>query len=88
MVRSICQLTVVVRETTPAEEAKIAKLQVNNFKKLTRRKKQLPKRKQRFAMLQVSNFKKLTRHERQLIAKLQQNCSEGAQGAARFTSAL
>lgn len=41
MVRPKCRLTVVVRETTPEEEAKIAKLRVMNYKKLTRREKQL-----------------------------------------------
>ncbi|CAL9043340.1 uncharacterized protein LOC135648909 [Musa acuminata AAA Group] len=41
MVRPKCRLTVVVRETTPEEEAKIAKLRVSNFKKLTRRERQL-----------------------------------------------
>ncbi|CAL9185772.1 unnamed protein product, partial [Musa hybrid cultivar] len=45
MVRPKCQLTVVVRETTPEEEAKIAKLQVS--RKLTRRERQLPKKNQR-----------------------------------------
>ncbi|PKU79878.1 uncharacterized protein LOC110115307 [Dendrobium catenatum] len=41
MVRPKCRLTVVVRETTPEEEAKIAKLRVMNYKKLTRKEKQL-----------------------------------------------
>ncbi|XP_072994357.1 uncharacterized protein [Typha latifolia] len=41
MVRPKCRLTVVVRETTPEEEAKIAKLRVSNYKKLTRREQQL-----------------------------------------------
>lgn len=41
MERPQCRLTVVVRETTPEEEAKIAKLRVSNFKKLTRRERQL-----------------------------------------------
>ncbi|KAJ0982604.1 hypothetical protein J5N97_010859 [Dioscorea zingiberensis] len=41
MVRPRCRLTVVVRETTPEEEAKIAKLRVSNFKKLTRKERQL-----------------------------------------------
>ncbi|KAG0446753.1 hypothetical protein HPP92_028667 [Vanilla planifolia] len=40
-VRPKCRLTVVVRETTPEEEAKIAKLKVMNYKKLTRKEKQL-----------------------------------------------
>uniref|UniRef100_A0A0E0C4N0 Large ribosomal subunit protein uL22c n=1 Tax=Oryza meridionalis TaxID=40149 RepID=A0A0E0C4N0_9ORYZ len=41
MVRPRCRLTVVVREATPEEEAKIAKLRVSNYKKLTRKEKQL-----------------------------------------------
>ncbi|XP_017701621.1 50S ribosomal protein L22, chloroplastic-like [Phoenix dactylifera] len=41
MVRPKCRLTVVVREITPEEEAKIAKLRVSNFKKLTRQERQL-----------------------------------------------
>ncbi|CAL1353297.1 unnamed protein product [Linum trigynum] len=40
-VRPECRLTVVVRETTPEEEAHIAKLKVNNFRKLTKREKRL-----------------------------------------------
>ncbi|CAK7342105.1 unnamed protein product [Dovyalis caffra] len=36
-----CRLTVVVRETTPEEEAKIAKLRVHNFRKLTKKERQL-----------------------------------------------
>lgn len=35
------RLTVVVRETTPEEEAKIAKLRVHNFRKLTKKERQL-----------------------------------------------
>lgn len=41
MVRPHCRLTVVVREITPEEEAKIAKLRVSNFKKLSMRERQL-----------------------------------------------
>ncbi|KAG6522705.1 50S ribosomal protein L22-like [Zingiber officinale] len=41
MERPQCRLTVVVRETTPEEETKIAKLRVSNFKKLTKRERQL-----------------------------------------------
>ncbi|KAJ3698512.1 hypothetical protein LUZ61_002217 [Rhynchospora tenuis] len=41
MVRPYCRLTVVVREITPEEEAKIAKLRVSNYKKLTRKERQL-----------------------------------------------
>ncbi|KAL5221391.1 hypothetical protein ABZP36_026104 [Zizania latifolia] len=41
MVRPRCRLTVVVREATAEEEAKIAKLRVSNYKKLTRKEKQL-----------------------------------------------
>ncbi|CAA7404134.1 unnamed protein product [Spirodela intermedia] len=41
MVRPHCRLTVVVRELTPEEEAKIAKLRVSNFKKLSKRERQL-----------------------------------------------
>lgn len=41
MVRPRCRLTVVVRETTPEEEAQIARLRVSNYKKLTRKEKQL-----------------------------------------------
>ncbi|WOL18453.1 hypothetical protein Cni_G27248 [Canna indica] len=41
MVRPKCRVTVVVRETTPEEEAKIAKLRVSNYKKLTRHERQL-----------------------------------------------
>ncbi|KAJ6822168.1 uncharacterized protein M6B38_389765 [Iris pallida] len=41
MMRPRCRLTVVVRETTPEEEAKIAKLRVSNYKKLTRKERQL-----------------------------------------------
>lgn len=36
-VRPECRLTVVVRETTPEEEAEIARLRVHNFRKLTKR---------------------------------------------------
>lgn len=39
--RPRCRLTVVVREATAEEEAKIAKLRVMNYKKLTRKDKQL-----------------------------------------------
>lgn len=39
--RPECRLTVVVRETTPEEEAKIAKLRVSNFRKLSKREKRL-----------------------------------------------
>ncbi|XP_020156696.1 uncharacterized protein [Aegilops tauschii subsp. strangulata] len=39
--RPRCRLTVVVREATAEEEAKIAKLRVMNYKKLTRKEKQL-----------------------------------------------
>ena len=35
------RLTVVVRETTPDEEAKIAKLRVHNFRKLSKKERQL-----------------------------------------------
>ncbi|KAF0899640.1 hypothetical protein E2562_020828 [Oryza meyeriana var. granulata] len=41
MVRPRCRLTIVVREATAEEEAKIAKLRVSNYKKLTRKEKQL-----------------------------------------------
>lgn len=41
MMRPRCRLTVVVRETTPEEEAKIAKLRVSNYKKLTKTERQL-----------------------------------------------
>lgn len=41
MVRPRCRLTVVVREATAEEEAKIAKLRVSNYKKLTRKEQQL-----------------------------------------------
>lgn len=40
-VRPECRLTVVVRETTPEEEAEIARLKVHNFRKLTKREKRL-----------------------------------------------
>ncbi|XP_076884325.1 uncharacterized protein LOC143533412 [Bidens hawaiensis] len=40
-VRPECRLTVVLREITPDEEAEIARLKVNNFKKLTRRERRL-----------------------------------------------
>ncbi|KDP36085.1 hypothetical protein JCGZ_08729 [Jatropha curcas] len=40
-VRPECRLTVVVRETTPEEEAKIARLRVHNFRKLSKRERQL-----------------------------------------------
>ncbi|KAE9597468.1 hypothetical protein Lal_00030012 [Lupinus albus] len=36
-VRPECRLTVVLREITPEEEAKIARLRVHNYKKLTKR---------------------------------------------------
>ncbi|KAG9160429.1 hypothetical protein Leryth_008821 [Lithospermum erythrorhizon] len=39
--RPMCRLTVVVRETTPEEEAEIAKLRVNKFKKLSKHEKRL-----------------------------------------------
>ncbi|KAF4348601.1 hypothetical protein F8388_020997, partial [Cannabis sativa] len=41
MVRPECRLTVVVRETTPEEEAEIARLKVHNFRKLTKREHRL-----------------------------------------------
>ncbi|KAL9228629.1 hypothetical protein vseg_004184 [Gypsophila vaccaria] len=41
MVKPECRLTVVVRESTPEEEAEIAKLRVSNFKKLTKRERRL-----------------------------------------------
>ncbi|XP_078442702.1 uncharacterized protein LOC144712331 [Wolffia australiana] len=41
MVRPHCRLTVVVREITAEEEAKIAKLRVSNFKKLSKKERQL-----------------------------------------------
>jgi large subunit ribosomal protein L22 len=41
MERPRCRLTVVVREATAEEEAKIAKLRVMNYKKLTWKEKQL-----------------------------------------------
>ncbi|KAK8453127.1 hypothetical protein SEVIR_5G234510v4 [Setaria viridis] len=41
MVRPRCRLTVVVREATAEEEGKIAKLRVSNYKKLTRKERQL-----------------------------------------------
>jgi len=37
MHRPECRLTVVLREITPEEEAKIARLKVHNFKKLTKK---------------------------------------------------
>ena len=40
-VRPECRLTVVVREITPEEEAKIAKLRVHSFRKLSKRDKRL-----------------------------------------------
>lgn len=40
-VRPECRLTVVVRELTPEEEAKIAKLRVHNFRKLSKRERRL-----------------------------------------------
>lgn len=39
--RPECRLTVVIREITPEEEAEIARLRVNNFRKLTKREKRL-----------------------------------------------
>ncbi|CAD5329341.1 putative ribosomal protein L22/L17 [Arabidopsis thaliana] len=36
-----CRLTVIVRETTPEEEAEIARLKVHNFKKKSKRERQL-----------------------------------------------
>lgn len=39
--RPECRLTVVVREITPEEEAKIARLRVHNYRKLTKREKRL-----------------------------------------------
>ncbi|KAF3546522.1 hypothetical protein DY000_02006064 [Brassica cretica] len=41
MIRPECRLTVIVRETTPEEEAEIARLKVHNFKKLTKRERRL-----------------------------------------------
>jgi large subunit ribosomal protein L22 len=41
MERPRCRLTVVVREATAEEEAKIAKLRVMDYKKLSRKEKQL-----------------------------------------------
>lgn len=40
-VRPECRLTVVVRESTPEEEAEIARLKVHNFRKLTKRERRL-----------------------------------------------
>uniref|UniRef100_A0A7N0VF75 Large ribosomal subunit protein uL22c n=1 Tax=Kalanchoe fedtschenkoi TaxID=63787 RepID=A0A7N0VF75_KALFE len=40
-VRAECRLTVVLRETTPEEEAEIARLRVHKFRKLTKREKRL-----------------------------------------------
>ncbi|XP_019058611.1 PREDICTED: uncharacterized protein LOC109116862 [Tarenaya hassleriana] len=40
-IRPECRLTVIVRETTPEEEAEIARLRVHNFKKLSKREKRL-----------------------------------------------
>ena len=40
-VRPECRLTVVVREITAEEEAKIAKLRVHTFRKLSKREKRL-----------------------------------------------
>lgn len=40
-VRPECRLTVVVREMTPEEEAKLAKLRVSNFRKLSKRERRL-----------------------------------------------
>lgn len=40
-VRPECRLTVVVREITAEEEAEIARLRVSNFRKLTKRERQL-----------------------------------------------
>ncbi|EEF38295.1 50S ribosomal protein L22 [Ricinus communis] len=40
-VRAECRLTVVVREITPEEEAKIARLRVHNFRKRTKQEKRL-----------------------------------------------
>lgn len=40
-VRPECRLTVVVREITPEEEAKIAKLKVHNFRKVSKRERRL-----------------------------------------------
>ncbi|XVF55897.1 hypothetical protein PTKIN_Ptkin06aG0073200 [Pterospermum kingtungense] len=39
--RPRCRLTVVVREMTPKEEAELAKLRVNKFRKLTKRQRRL-----------------------------------------------
>ncbi|KAK9286248.1 hypothetical protein L1049_014635 [Liquidambar formosana] len=39
--RPKCRLTVVLRELTPEEEAKIARLRVSNFRKLTKQERQL-----------------------------------------------
>ncbi|KAJ8632111.1 hypothetical protein MRB53_025447 [Persea americana] len=41
MVRPECRLTIVVREITAEEEAEIARLRVSNFRKLTKRERQL-----------------------------------------------
>lgn len=41
MERPHCRLTVILREITEEEEAKIAKIRVMNYKKLTRKEKQL-----------------------------------------------
>ncbi|CAM8968281.1 unnamed protein product [Rhodiola kirilowii] len=40
-VRAECRLTIVLRETTPEEEAEIARLRVHKFRKLTKREKRL-----------------------------------------------
>lgn len=40
-VRPECRLTVVVRETSPEEEAEIARLRVSKFRKLTKHERQL-----------------------------------------------
>ncbi|XP_050208227.1 50S ribosomal protein L22, chloroplastic-like [Mercurialis annua] len=41
MVKPECRLTIVLREITPEEEAKIAKLRVHNFRKLSKRERRL-----------------------------------------------
>lgn len=41
MVRPECRLTVIVRELTSEEEAEIARLKVHNFRKKTKRERQL-----------------------------------------------
>lgn len=66
-VRPECRLTVVVREITPEEEAQIARLRVHNFRKKTKREKQLVPH-TLIETTPIWNRKRKTRHDEPNVA--------------------